>query len=73
MTPLIGWAIAAGVFFLLWLRQLKTKNATSVDAAWATTIALLVAAYAWSSWTTSSAERSRSPEMSPSTCTSAEP
>jgi steroid 5-alpha reductase family enzyme len=47
VNPLIGWAIAAVAFGLLWLRQLRTKNATSVDAVWATSIALLVAAYAW--------------------------
>jgi len=46
MTPLIGWAILSVVFALLWLRQVRTRNATSVDAAWSTSIAVLVAAYA---------------------------
>jgi steroid 5-alpha reductase family enzyme len=49
MTPLIGWAITAPVFLLLWLRQVRTRNATSVDAAWALSIALLVGAYAFTS------------------------
>jgi len=47
VIPLSGWAAASLVFALLWLRQVKTRNATSVDAAWATAIAVLVAAYAW--------------------------
>jgi len=49
VTPLLGWAIAAPAFFLLWLRQVRTRNATSVDAAWALTIGLLVGAYALTS------------------------
>ena len=46
MNPLIGWAILSGVFVLLWLRQVRTRNATSVDAAWACSIAGLAVAYA---------------------------
>jgi len=45
MMPLLGWAVLAAVFALLWLRQVRTRNATSVDAAWATSIAALVLAY----------------------------
>ncbi len=48
MTPtgvaLGGWAAAAAVFALLWLRQRRTRNATSVDAAWAGTIGVLALA-----------------------------
>ncbi len=48
MTPpgvtLAGWAAAAAAFALLWLRQRRTRNATSVDAAWAGTIGVLVLA-----------------------------
>lgn len=39
MPPLMQWltllAVSGVVLFVLWLRQLRTKNATSVDAAWA--------------------------------------
>lgn len=43
MTSLLlaGWLILAILFTLLWLRQRRTQNATSVDAAWAGAIALL--------------------------------
>ncbi|MEM8882565.1 MAG: DUF1295 domain-containing protein [Planctomycetota bacterium] len=48
MTTMIWfcWAAVAVVFLLLWLRQVKTKTATSVDAAWATSIALIAVTYA---------------------------
>ncbi|MHC4954902.1 MAG: DUF1295 domain-containing protein [Planctomycetota bacterium] len=46
MNPFVGWALLAGVFALLWLRQTRTRNATSVDAAWAFSIAALAVAYA---------------------------
>lgn len=35
---LIGWAGLAVVFAILWWRQTRTRNATSVDAAWALAI-----------------------------------
>lgn len=40
-TLLWGWAALATIFALLWLRQLGTRNATSVDAAWSLSIGLL--------------------------------
>lgn len=43
---LIGWAAAALFMLLLWRRQRKTRNATSVDAAWALCLALLAVWYA---------------------------
>lgn len=44
---LTGWAILAVALALLWLRQLKTKNATSVDVAWSAGLALLALLYPW--------------------------
>jgi steroid 5-alpha reductase family enzyme len=43
MIPLIltGWAALALGLAFLWWRQLKSRNATSVDVAWATGIGLL--------------------------------
>lgn len=38
---LIGWAALAVLMALLWLRQLRTRNATSVDAAWSAGMAIL--------------------------------
>jgi steroid 5-alpha reductase family enzyme len=46
MSPLLGWAVLSGVFTLLWIRQVRTRNATSVDAAWSCSIAALALAYA---------------------------
>jgi len=40
-TILIGWAGLALGLAILWWRQLKTRNATSVDVAWAAGIGLL--------------------------------
>ena len=44
---LIGWAVLAFCLALLWARQLKTRNATSVDVAWAAGIGLLALIYMW--------------------------
>jgi steroid 5-alpha reductase family enzyme len=40
-TLLAAWAVLAGTFCGLWLRQCRTRNATSVDAAWAGAIGLV--------------------------------
>lgn len=40
------WALAAIAFAGLWWRQLRTRNATSVDAAWAATIGAAALAFA---------------------------
>ncbi|MDJ0766907.1 MAG: DUF1295 domain-containing protein [Myxococcota bacterium] len=44
---LYGWAILVICLALLWVRQLKTQNATSVDVAWAAGIGLLSLVYIW--------------------------
>ncbi len=44
---LTGWAIVAVAMVLLWARQLRTKNATSVDVAWAGGLAFLSLFYGW--------------------------
>jgi len=43
MFLLQAWIGLAVGYTLLWLRQLRTRNATSVDAAWALSIGLLTA------------------------------
>ncbi len=43
---LIGWAALALLMALLWLRQLQTKNATAVDAAWSAGMGILAVGYA---------------------------
>ena len=43
---LVGWAIAAGLQGLLYLRQRRTLDATAVDAGWAFSLVLLALAYA---------------------------
>jgi steroid 5-alpha reductase family enzyme len=43
---LFGWGALAAAMALLWLRQLWTSNATSVDAAWSAGMGLLAAGYA---------------------------
>jgi len=51
MIPFLGagWAVLAVVFAVLWTVQLRTRNATSVDAAWAASIAVLGVGFAlWS-------------------------
>ena len=49
MIPLVlsGWAVLAGALGLLWVRQLSTRNATSVDVAWSAGLAFLAALYPW--------------------------
>jgi len=44
---LLGWSILAVALSGLWLRQLKTKNATSVDVAWSAGLAFLALLYPW--------------------------
>jgi len=41
-----GWAVLTVLMALLWLRQLRTKNATSVDAAWSGGLGVLAVWYA---------------------------
>jgi len=41
------WAILAVVLALLWARQLKTRNATSVDVAWSAGLVFLASVYPW--------------------------
>lgn len=43
---LAGLACAVAVMLCLWLRQLQTRDATSVDVGWAATVGLLAAGYA---------------------------
>jgi steroid 5-alpha reductase family enzyme len=42
----VGWPVAAGVMGLLWLRQTRTKDATSVDIAWSALLGVLAVLYA---------------------------
>lgn len=48
--PVLAWlaglAFATLVMLALWVRQLRTRDATSVDAGWAAVIGLLACAYA---------------------------
>lgn len=47
LAPLgLGWAAVAAVMFALWLRQRATRDATSVDVAWAANLGLLALLYA---------------------------
>jgi steroid 5-alpha reductase family enzyme len=41
-----GWAVLAALMALLWLWQLRTRNATSVDAAWSAGMGMLATGYA---------------------------
>lgn len=43
---LLGLALASGIQLCLWLLQVRTGDATAVDAGWATTLALLAVLYA---------------------------
>ncbi len=43
---LIGWAVLATGLALLWLHQLRTRDATSVDVAWSAGLAILAIGYA---------------------------
>lgn len=38
---LLGWALAAALLLVLYLVQLRTRNATAVDAGWATSVAAI--------------------------------
>ena len=49
-TLALGWAFAAVVMGLLWLRMLSTRNATSVDVAWAANLGFLAVGYALLAW-----------------------
>lgn len=44
---LLGWGIAAAVMLALWSLQLRTRNATEVDIAWAANLGVLAVLYAW--------------------------
>lgn len=41
-----GWAALAALMAVLWLRQLRTANATSVDAAWSAGMGILAVTFA---------------------------
>ena len=41
------WAVLAVALALLWTRQLKTRNATSVDVAWSAALGFLALVYPW--------------------------
>ena len=47
MIVLAAWAIAAALQLVLWLVQLRTRNAGIVDVGWALSFALVVALFAW--------------------------
>ncbi len=42
----IGWPVAAAVMGALWLRQTRTRDATSVDIAWSALLGLFAVGYA---------------------------
>tara|TARA_Y100000588_G_scaffold202682_1_gene216464 strand:- start:1124 stop:1897 length:774 start_codon:yes stop_codon:yes gene_type:complete len=42
-----GWAVLAAALSLLWVRQLATRNATSVDVAWSAGLAFLAVFFSW--------------------------
>ena len=42
-----GWGLAAVVMLVLWALQLRSRNATAVDIAWAANLGLLAIGYAW--------------------------
>ena len=44
---LVGWAVLAAALAALWTRQLRTRNATSVDVAWSAGLAFLALLYPW--------------------------
>ena len=44
---LVGWAVLAAVLATLWVRQLRTKDATSVDVAWSAGLLFLAFLYPW--------------------------
>lgn len=47
MLVLAAWALAAALQLVLWLVQLRTKNAVIVDVGWALSFSLVVALFAW--------------------------
>jgi steroid 5-alpha reductase family enzyme len=47
MLVLEAWLVAAVLQLVLWLVQLRTKNAGIVDVGWAGAFALVVALFAW--------------------------
>jgi steroid 5-alpha reductase family enzyme len=52
MTTLVltCWAVLAVALALLWARQIKTKDATSVDVAWSAGLGFLALVYPWFSY-----------------------
>jgi steroid 5-alpha reductase family enzyme len=42
-----AWAVAAALQLVLWLIQLRTKNAAIVDVGWAGSFVLVIALFAW--------------------------
>lgn len=44
-TVLLGWGIVAVAMVIMWLRQLRTQDATSVDVAWAFGLGFLAVFY----------------------------
>ncbi len=44
---LVCWAVLAVALALLWARQIKTKDATSVDVAWSGGLGFLALVYPW--------------------------
>lgn len=42
-----GWMVLAVALILLWVRQLATRNATSVDVAWSAGLAFLAVFFMW--------------------------
>ena len=47
MIVLAAWALASALQLVLWLVQLRTKNAGIVDVGWALSFAMVVALFAW--------------------------
>jgi steroid 5-alpha reductase family enzyme len=43
----VGWGIVAIAMLTLWIRQLRTRNATSVDVAWSAGLGFLALFYPW--------------------------
>ncbi len=44
---LIAWGLVAGMMFVLWLVQVKTKNASFVDLGWTMGLVICAGVYAW--------------------------
>ena len=44
---LLGWGVVAVAMVLMWLRQLRTRDATSVDVAWSFGLGFLALFYPW--------------------------